>query len=184
MTTHCVCRAQQAVPGQSGERSHTQSCLAEIRSAGTNGERMNGTWWTSRHRERFAAGPYETRYKAVVKAVGRHDLQAGDHFFVGRREEAEVCFPGGDDIVEHMALQMHGQVGEVSDDWPDVGESEVNDLTRVIAEACAGWVARHKLTPAFFAVVDVEELRVCLGEPPIEVRCHHPVGFESKEAVA
>lgn len=131
------------------------------------------TWEFSENAEYWENGTFETVEECIDEAkmlinAGYHEKQ--NVIYVG---ETNVFVPtvDGEDVVEHIEEQAADEYGEVADGWEPWltlrerdGEENArkawSELDTMLSQVLNGWLAKHSLTPQFYTIENIREVRI------------------------
>lgn len=81
-------------------------------------------------------------------------------FKVGRQVEVGPTGVDTDFILENIAENMQSEVGEVADDYLlDVTKEHQEELEEELNEVLFKWMEKHKYSPTFYNIEDIEEVQ-------------------------
>ena len=131
------------------------------------------TWEFSENAEFWGNGTCDTIQECIEEAKeaieeGWHDKQ--DVIYIG---ETNVFVPAVDaeDVMEHIEDLAADEYGEAAEDWDPWltlrerdGEENAriawSELETMLSQVLNGWLAKHNLTPNFYLIENVREVRI------------------------
>lgn len=116
-------------------------------------------WCYSLDNEDYSLGTYGTDREALAagQAEAKERINDGkDIKFIYVAQSVEPLnssfFPDGGDIIEHMENQADDVGGDYTNNYPDVTDEAVDELTVELHALLEAWCKKHEVAPTFYSV--------------------------------
>lgn len=115
-------------------------------------------WCWSLNDEVFMSGPISSKEEIIREAFIESEI--GQTVYVGKTKK--VCItrytPCASSILDEMKESAFDDLGESTESWLDKVTDEQNgELQEQIDNVIKNWAIKHKHTPSFYEVVDIEK---------------------------
>lgn len=116
-------------------------------------------WCFSLDNENYSLGTYGTDREALAAGQAEAKERINDRknikfIYVAQSVEQlnSSFFPDGGDIIEHMENQADAVGGDYTNNYPDVTDEAVDELTVELHALLEKWCKKHEVAPTFYSV--------------------------------
>jgi len=117
-----------------------------------------GKWVWGATEENFYNTLYDSKEAAILAGMDDYAIGGGGYFFVGQVEEINFDLDVyTDGVLERIADNVYGEVGEVAIDYlNDVTQEQFTDLETRLNDVINSWMIRHGKEPDYYRVINIE----------------------------
>lgn len=102
--------------------------------------------------KRFDSGTFGSIEEALADAAATDEQR--ENVYVGEAVlfKNSAFYPDAGWVLEHMGEQAWGEVGEYSEDYPDVSKEARDELNELLSAMLDTWCEKHGVSPQFYRV--------------------------------
>lgn len=117
-------------------------------------------YWAWSGSEVFRNGPHKSKEEAIEEALleFRNDDSMSSYIEVGILKKYVPNMALG--IVDMLAEQAYGEVGEAAEDWLSSSSVNEEELEEMLDEVLQKWLKKNNLIPSFGTMEGIEEINL------------------------